>query len=75
MEESRIRGISQDSNFAVVCGDDDSLTVWNTADGVKIASLFLSSSVTALAMSQKSISLGDATRRLCSLRLVIPDHP
>jgi WD40 repeat protein len=61
--------ISKDSNFAVVCGDDDSLTVWSTADGAKIARLFLSSSVTALAMSQNFILLGDAAGRLYSLRL------
>ena len=60
---------NQDSSLALVCGDDESIHLFHTADGAKVATLVLGVSVTAVCMSQDTIFLGDATGRICSFRL------
>jgi WD40 repeat protein len=61
--------LSADCGLAVICGDDDSLTVWSTGDGKMVASLMLSRFPTAVSMQHDFIFFGDATGRR-SLRLM-----
>lgn len=65
--------LNSETNLAIVCGGDPSLNVFRMDTGEKLATLLLSASVSDLCVSRDGIFLTDATGRLWSFRLLMPE--